>query len=273
VRSRGVAVVSTDTMVESTHFRREWLTDEQIGERALAGALSDIAAMGAQTGEAYVSLGVSAALGADGALAVMAGAERLAAQTGTTIAGGDIVSSPCVFVAVTVVGWAEDERELVGRDGAQVGDLVCVTGSLGGAAAGLAILAGSAPREEHAAELIARYAAPRPRLAQGRALAALGAHAMIDLSDGLGSDALAVGERSGVLLDIDLERVPLAPGVTVIGTTIGAEDYELLACLAPGAAAPAEVTIIGEVREGSGARFHDSTGPRELAGYEHKLTP
>ncbi len=110
MRAGGVAVVSTDTMVETTHFRIDWMTSEQIGWRALAGALSDVAAMGAQSGEAYVSLGIADSLGSDGALGVMRGAERLAAQTGTTIAGGDIVRSPTTFVAVTVVGWARTRR-------------------------------------------------------------------------------------------------------------------------------------------------------------------
>jgi thiamine-monophosphate kinase len=101
-----VAVVSTDTMVERRHFRLDWMDAATVGHRALAGALSDLAAMGADSGEAYISIGVSETLGADGALAVMRGAERLAAQTGTTIAGGDVVGSEIAFVAVTVVGWA-----------------------------------------------------------------------------------------------------------------------------------------------------------------------
>ena len=280
VRADGVAVVSTDTMVEETHFRLEWMSGEQVGRRALAGALSDIAAMGAHAGEAYFSLGISQRLGSSGALAVMRGAERLAAQTGATIAGGDIVGSPTAFVAVTVVGWAKSESAVVGRDGALPGDLVCVTGTLGGSAAGLALLEDRAPHAEHAAELIERYLAPWPRLVEGETLAGAGAHAMIDLSDGLASDAAIVADQSGVQLDIDLERLPLAVGVTEVAAALGTdgpafaasggEDYELLACVPPGSEGP--FTVIGQVREGHGAHFRDATGERKLAGHEHRFS-
>jgi thiamine-monophosphate kinase len=272
VRSGGaVAVVSTDAMAEGVHFRRDWMSGEDIGWRALAGALSDLAAMGAEAGEAYISIGVSGDLGADGALAISRGAEELAAQTGTTIAGGDIVRAGEAFVAITVVGWAESENAVVGRDGALVGDLVGVTGELGGSRAGLEMLGGAAPLDQQAVQ---RYKRPWPRLVEGRSLARLGAHALIDLSDGLASDAALVGVASGVLLDVELERVPIAAGVEAVSedpaafAAQGGEDYELLVCVGPAEAPLAEgVTWIGEVREGSGASF----GGRELRGYEHEL--
>jgi thiamine-monophosphate kinase len=273
-----VAVVSTDTMVEGVHFRLDWISAADAGHRALAGALSDLAAMGAQPGEAYLALGVGGAIDAAGALELMNGAARLAEGCAVTIAGGDVVRSPVAFVTVTVVGWAADESALVGRDGAMAGDLVGVTGSLGGAAAGVELLAGRAPRGPHADELIARHARPQPRLREGRALAAAGAHAMIDLSDGLARDAAAIGERSGVVLDIDLDALPLTAGVEdPRSAASGGDDYELCFCVAEeqrerAAAAVAGLRWIGRVVAGAGGvRFFDSGGERTLAGYEHRL--
>jgi thiamine-monophosphate kinase len=282
----GLAVVSTDTMVERRHFRLNWMDAATVGHRALAGALSDLAAMGAETGEAYVSIAVSETLGADGALAAMRGAERLAEQTATTIAGGDVVGSELAFLAVTVVGWAADEAELVGRDGAQSGDLIGVTNDLGGSAAGLALLERRAPAPADSELMLDRYTRPFPRLLEGRLLAGAGARAMIDLSDGLASDATLIGKASGVLLDIDLDALPLTPGVAEVALALGeapaafaasgGEDYELLVCVAPGDRGRAEAAVptlrwIGEVHEGRGARFRDSAGEIKLRGYEHKL--
>jgi thiamine-monophosphate kinase len=273
----GVAVVSTDAMVEGVHFRLDWISPSDAGHRALAGALSDLAAMGAAAGEAYFALGVGGSLDAAGALELMAGAERLAERCAVTIAGGDVVRSPVAFATVTVVGWAADPSAVVGRDGARPGDLVGVTGSLGGAAAGLRLLAGGGGGGRHDAELIARHARPLPRLAEGLAFAAAGVHAMIDISDGLAHDAAEIARHSAVALMIDLDALPLAPGVKDGAAAAGGgEDYELCVCVAPEqrervATAVADLTWIGRVEEGSGAHFFDSGGERALAGYEHRL--
>src|ERR1039457_5316708 len=106
------AVVSTDAMVEGVHFCLDWISPADAGHRALAGALSDIAAMGAAAGEAYLALGVGGSLDSEGALELMGGAEDLAAACAVTIAGGDVVRSPSAFVTVTVIGWCDDERAL-----------------------------------------------------------------------------------------------------------------------------------------------------------------
>ncbi|HEY2535603.1 MAG TPA: thiamine-phosphate kinase [Solirubrobacteraceae bacterium] len=231
VRSGGaLCVTSVDAMVEGVHFRLDDETQStaDIGWRALAGALSDLAAMGARAGEAYIALGVSPAAGEQRALELMRGALELAAQAETAIAGGDVVAAPVLSACVTVVGWADSESELLARDGASVGDLVGVTGTLGG-----------------------RPSRPLPRLREGQALAQAGASAMIDLSDGLAADAHHLGESSGVCLRIELERLPLAEGVSdwERGATAG-EDYELCFTAPPGAQADVERLL----REAGGAR-------------------
>jgi thiamine-monophosphate kinase len=269
VRARPFAVTSIDTIVEGVHFSRATHSAAQIGHRALATALSDIAAMGAEPGEAYVSLVCPCDF--EDALDLVRGMEALAETCATTIAGGDVVRGPALTVTVAVTGWADREDELVGRDGARPGDLVGVTGEVGGSEAGRLLLERG---EREPAELIRRHLEPHPHLAEGRALAAAGATAMIDLSDGLATDARHVAERSGALLRVRLDDVPLAPGVTVEAAVTGGDDYELLVTVPPerraGAEEAAALSWIGEVAEGSGLVLLGQHGPvKGLSGYEH----
>jgi thiamine-monophosphate kinase len=293
VRARPYSVTSVDAMVDGVHFLASELSPAEIGHRALAGALSDLAAMAAAPGEAYLALGLSRDCGRDFALKLVRGAKALADRHGVTIAGGDVTRSDALFVSFTVVGWAEDPAQLVGRDGAQPGDLVGVTGTLGGAGAGLVLLQERAKvePEDRRQALRERYARPQPRIEEGQLLARWGARAMIDLSDGLATDAEHLAHRSAVRIEMSLEALPLAESVSDVAAQLGVpaasfaatagEDYELLVCASPHArgaidralatlASGIVVAWIGEVTDGpAGVVFSDADGP--IAGYEHQL--
>jgi thiamine-monophosphate kinase len=300
VRARPYAVTSVDTMVEGVHFRRGELSDAEIGHRALAGALSDLAAMGAVAGEAYLALGLPAGTTLHSARELIAGASGLAKELDVTIAGGDVYVSPSLAASFTVVGWADEPGQLTRRDGARPGDLVGVTGRLGGSAAGLALIEGRAELDGVsglvATALRTRYAQPQPRLAEGRALAAAGVSAMIDISDGLATDADHMARASAVAIELPLEQVPLAPGVSEVASRLGedaamfaargGEDYELCFCASPASRPVIEAALaklgtgssvswIGTVLDAGdpGVSFLDAAGAASTSpgGYEHSF--
>lgn len=267
---RGATATSVDALVDGVHFRRQWSSLAQIGSKALAVALSDLAAMGAEPGEAYVVLGIPDDLDENGCLELLDGIAQVAEDTGTTLAGGDVTRAPVLTLAMTVVGHAESPDDLVTRSGANPGDVLAITGELGGAAAGLLLL-----RSESTDPLVARQLEPRPRLEAGLALAAAGATAMIDLSDGLGGDARHLADASGVGLRIDAGALPVEAGVAEVAqaagrdplelATSGGEDYELLAAIPSELLAAAieavtergktNLTRIGEVVAGGGVEI------------------
>jgi thiamine-monophosphate kinase len=290
----GATATSVDALVEGVHFRREQASLRQIGHKALATALSDLAAMGAEAGEAYVALGVPPDLGEDDCLELVDGILALADTTGTELAGGDLTRAPALTLAVTVVGHADTPEQLVRRGGARPGDALVLTGELGGAAAGLLLLerpalAAAVPAAT-AARLRQRQLQPHPRLAAGRVLAAAGARAMIDLSDGLGGDGGHLANASGVGLRLEAAELPLAEGLDALAAAAGreplqlavsgGEDYELLAALPAellaaaaervGETAETTLTRVGEVVAGAGVEIKLPGGEKlPTTGFDH----
>ncbi|HVD85779.1 MAG TPA: thiamine-phosphate kinase [Solirubrobacterales bacterium] len=294
----GATATSVDAIVEGIHFRAGEAPPALVGRKALATALSDLAAMGAEAGEAYVVLGAPTDLGEDELLGVLDGLLEVAAETGTTLAGGDLTRAPALTLAVTVVGHAASPEKLVGRDGADPGDLLVLTGEIGAAAAGRLLLddpgLAGAVSAETAERLRARQLDPTPRLRSGRALAAAGARAMIDLSDGLAGDAGHLASSSGVAIAIEAGALPLAKGVAEVAAAAGrdplelaasgGEDYELLAALPVealeeassriGEAAEATLTPVGKAMAGRGVQIRlPAGGLLEPQGFDHLAGP
>jgi thiamine-monophosphate kinase len=293
---RGATATSTEALVEGVHFRRDAAPIGSIGRKALAAALSDLAAMGASAGEAYIALGIPDDLGEPECLELYDGVAAVAADTGTIVLGGDVTRSPVLVLAVTVVGHAAAADALVSRAGASPGEVLAVTGELGGAAAGLLLVdrpeLASELGEGTAALLVKRQVEPTPLLAAGTALASAGASAMIDLSDGLGADAAQIAAASGVRVAIELDRLPVQDGVARAAAAAGVderelaagggEDYELLAVLPPDRVGDAQravsgvgskLTVIGRTASGEGVEIRAPDGSAlEPSGFDHLRT-
>jgi thiamine-monophosphate kinase len=234
-------VATQDALVENVHFRLDWIDWRALGFRAAAVNLSDLAASGATPVGLLVTLAVpETTLTAD----VIAFYEGIA-EAGVPVVGGDTTSSEQVVISVTALGHSV---RVPGRAGARPGDLLVVTGPLGAA--------GAAFRKQ-------QHAPPPLRLEEGRSLAAT-AHALLDLSDGIGVDAGHIARRSGVRCVVDLDAVPLADGATLADLGFG-EDFELLAAVAEAHGFP----VVGRVEAGAGVvTLHDNQ-PYELHGWEH----
>jgi thiamine-monophosphate kinase len=234
-------VVTQDALVEGVHFRLDWLSWHELGFRAAAVNVSDLAASGAAPRALVVTLALPSATTVDDVVALYEGL----AEAGVPVVGGDTTTAPAAMLSVTALGHSD---RVPGRAGARPGDLLVVTGPLGGS--GAAFRAG-------------RYLRPPLRVAEGRALART-AHAQLDLSDGLAVDAAHLARRSGVRCVVALDRVPLASGATVDDLAFG-EDYELLAAVPE--AGP--FAVVGRVEEGEGVELLLDGVPYELGGWEH----
>jgi len=241
----GGLVVTQDALVEGVHFRLDWLSWRELGYRAAAVNLSDLAASGATPDALVVTLAAPAATEAERIVELYEGI----AEARVPVVGGDTSSAAQVVISVTALGRSE---RVPGRAGAKPGDVLVVTGPLGGS--------GAAFRH-------GRYVRPPIRSEEGRLLAAR-AHAMIDISDGLAVDAGHIAGRSRVRCVLDLDTVPLAEGATVDDLGFG-EDFELLAAVRSADGLP----VIGRVEAGQGLELLRGGAPSALRGYEHFARP
>ncbi len=262
--------LSCDLSIEGTHFRTGWLTQEELGWRCTAAALSDLAAVAAKPMGLLVSVAVPAEWPEEHFADLMAGVGDAASSVGAVVWGGDLVRGDRVAVDLFVVGRLEGEA--VRRSGARAGDELWVTGVLGGPFC--AVAAWNA-RSEPEASARARFAHPVPRIAEALWLRERGARAMIDLSDGLVGDAGHVAAASGVGLVIDPDLVPLHPAVDVVDQAlVSGEEYELLVAMPAGAGAALApvfraafdlpLTRVGAVEQGAGVQLRRRSGPVSL---------
>jgi thiamine-monophosphate kinase len=234
-------VVTQDALVERVHFRLDWISWRDLGWRAAAVNLSDLAASGADPEGLLVTLAAPAETELHDILELYEGI----AETGVPVVGGDLSRAEEVILSVTALGRSV---RVPGRAGARSGDQLVLTGPLGGA--------GAAFRRQS-------YVRPPVRLAEGRELAA-DAHALLDVSDGLAVDAGHIASRSGCRVVIELERVPLASGAELQDLGFG-EDYELLAAVSE----PRRFTAIGRCEGGAGVAITLNGEPYELGGWQH----
>ena len=267
-------LLTCDQIIENRHFIRDRHSPEALGRKALVRSLSDIAAMGGEPlGFLQTVCLPDWAVGPWHA-AFQRGmrdaandpqVERLA------LIGGDIAAGSLFVATTTVIGRVERGTALR-RSGARAGDLLCVSGTLGGSALGLAALlgAGDRPLTELA---VTRHCAPFPRVALGRALRGIPATAAIDLSDGLAIDASRLASASGVAVVIDAEAVPLFPGADADLALRSGEEYELLFTIPPESSAPPalDISVIGHVEAGDGTWLCSggTRVPLRPEGYSH----
>ena len=261
----GRVVATTDVLVEGVHFRLDWSSAYDVGRKAAAANLADVAAMGGTATSLLVGLAAPPDVPVSWATELADGLRDEAEVVGAVVVGGDVVSSDRVVVSVTALGDLGG-RPPVLRSGAQPGDRVVLAGRLGWSAAGLALLqhldasGGGVPIDV----LVQAHLQPSPPYALGPELAALGATAMCDVSDGLLADLGHLADASGVHIDVESRRFAREPllgrAARVVGVhpldfvLTGGEDHALVATVPPGVALPDEVTRIGLVRPGKGVR-------------------
>lgn len=256
VAPSALAVATADSLVEGVHFTRGTIGWHDLGWKALAVNLSDVAAMGCRPRYALCALGLPADLRVEAAEALYAGVRECASAYACAVVGGDVVRAPCVIIQVTVIGESADVQDgqhglpLLLRSGARPGDVLAVSGPLGGSAAGLEVLLGTRQEGADARTLtlsqgergfaaVEAHRRPRPRVVAGQVLVEAGLRCAIDVSDGLVADVGHICERSDVDAVIEASQVPVHPATTELFpdralelALTGGEDYEL-ACAGP----------------------------------------
>ncbi|WP_462203256.1 thiamine-phosphate kinase [Frankia sp. CcWB3] len=264
----GRVVVTTDLLLEGRHFRRDWSSAVDVGHKAAAQNLADVASMGARPTGLFLGFAAPGDLAVDWALAMADGMAEECAYAGASVSGGDVSSADSIMLGVTALGDLQG-RPPVLRSGARPGDAVVLAGRLGWAQAGLALLtAGSAAGDSRWVDdprwkkLIAAHRRPRPPYALGPVLAAAGAHAMCDVSDGLVADLGHIAVASGVSINLAPEAFLIDEAMRSAGAALdvdplrwvldGGEDHALVACLPPGVTPPAGCVMIGSVLSGAG---------------------
>ena len=283
-----VHVVTTDALIEGVHFDRTFVPMDDLGEKAVAVNVSDVCAMNARPRYLTVALGVPDGFAVDDLDALYRGVRRACERYGCTVVGGDVTRSPALVLSIAAIGEAE-EANVVYRNGAQVGDLLAVTGDLGASAVGLRLLRDPALRLEASAfpYPVRRHLAPTARLDAVEAFAHAGIRpsAMLDVSDGLASEIHHVCRNSGVGAVVQRSSVPIHPqtvaaaarlGVDPLGEAWwGGEDYELLLTLSAtdlSGLPPGLVTVVGRIVGADEGVTMEDDGQRSAfpgSGFDH----
>lgn len=269
----GRVVATTDLLVENRHFRRDWSTGNDVGHKAAARSFADVAAMGAVPTALLVGLAAPGSLEVSFVDGLVAGLREECGELGAAVVGGDVTEADQVTIAVSALGDLQG-RAPVTLAGARTGDVVAVTGRLGWAAAGHAVLARGF---RSPVQVVNAHRRPQPPYAQGPEAVELGATALTDVSDGLIADLGHIAEASGVRIDLEAARVDVAPKIREVGAALnvdplvwvltGGDDYALTATFPARTALPAHWSVIGRVTDGEGVRVDGRRWP--VGGHEH----
>ncbi|MFM8515689.1 MAG: thiamine-phosphate kinase [Actinomycetota bacterium] len=268
-------LITVDVLVEGRHFRRDWSSAVDVGRRAAAASLADIAAMGGTSTAVVVGFGAPADLPASWAQQCAAGIAEECGRAGAALVGGDVTAADQVVVSVTAIG-DPPETGAVLRSGAEPGDVLALHGRVGWAAAGLAVL-GRGFRAPKA--LVDAYRFPDIDYRQGARAAARGAHAMIDVSDGLVADARHIAEASGVAITLDPEALAVPEPIATTASAYnvdprewmltGGDDHAFLAAFPDKKSVPKGWTIVGVVQEGEAGVYVNGHRVTRQGGHTH----